>query len=498
MPLFPTLEQFYSEYEMPLARVFHEIDRRGVLVDQTRLTKFVKGIDEDLVKACAKIEAVVKLKVVPKGTKGKKTEAGTLNLSSVPELKKVLTDVLGIKLKKDWKTKNESTGEEALNEAYATTGNPVLKEILRVRELNKIRGTYASATLLDSVLYTSYSVTGTVTGRRSSRETPFTSENGHAIGTNVQNLPKQSELGKKFRECVIARPGKIFVSCDQVQAEDWIVCGIIADVSGDHAGLDELLQGVDRHKRLATQIFQKPELECIKGTMFRFMGKKTRHAGNYGMKAPKMAIELAKEGFSLGVKYCETLLERFHAYEPHIKSSFQRSIEDAIRNTRTLRTPIGRERYFFGLRPGENNDKIFKEAFSYIPQSTVGDNTGLAILFCERNVPGWVILDGHDAVTLEVEDSIDEVYKAYELLTESFNRIITFPNGTQIKIPIEFELGYDLRDEDSKGQFSKGFNPSKCADVKTGLRHTLDILHQLRSPHCHLSSGAVLQQSAQS
>jgi DNA polymerase-1 len=486
MPLFNSLLDFYEKYEMPLARVFHEIDKRGVLVDQERLTKFIQSIDQDLEKVCQKIESGVGLKVVPKQPKGTKSVAGVLNLSSVPQLKDVLKNRLKITLKKDWKTKEESTGEEALNEAYAKTSNPVLKEILRVRELNKIKGTYAEATLLDSTLYTSYAVTGTVTGRRSSRETPFTSATGHKIGTNVQNLPKQSELGKRFRECIVARPGKIFVSCDQVQAEDWVVCGIIADVSGDTKGLEELRLGVDRHKRLATQIFQKPESECGKGTMFRFMGKKTRHAGNYGMQAPKMSVELAKEGFSLGVKYCETLLERFHAFEPEIKNSFQNWVIGTLRATRILRTPVGRERYFFGLRPDADNSKLFKEAFSYVPQSTVGDNTGLSILYCERERPGWVIMDTHDAVTLEVEDSEGEIYEAVELLQESFNRTFTFPNGTIIKIPVEYTLGYDLKNEVE-------LDPKKCGDLKTGLASTYLLLHQLRKVPSVISSGVLLQ-----
>ena len=487
--LFKTLESFYNDYEMPLARVFHEIDRRGVLVDQTRLTSFIKGIDDDLQKACQKIETQIGIPVIPKQPKGAKKLAGVLNLSSVPGLKDVLKNRLKITLKKDWKTKNESTGEEALNEAYAQTGNPVLKEILRVRELNKIKGTYAEATLLDSVLYTSYSVSGTVTGRRSSRETPFTSESGHKIGTNIQNLPKQSELGKKFRECIIARPGKILVSCDQVQAEDWIVCAIIHDVSGNDSGLSELRRGVDRHRRLASQIFQKSEAECGKGTMFRFMGKKTRHAGNYGMQAPKMAVELAKEGFSLGVKYCETLLERFHAFEPEIRNSFQKSIEDNIRTSRTLRTPVGRERYFFGLRPDADNSKIFKEAFSYIPQSTVGDNTGLAILHCESVRPGWVIMDTHDAVTLELDDREDEILAGLELLRDAFDREFTFPNGTKIKIPIEYTLGYDLKNE---------MELVPLGDLRTGLNSTYPMLRQLRNLPYPISSGPLQQQLVQS
>jgi DNA polymerase I-like protein with 3'-5' exonuclease and polymerase domains len=468
VPLFKTLRDFYTEYEMPLAQVFHEIDRRGVLVSQERLANFLTYVDGELKDGCQKIENEVKLKVIAKGKKGTKPEKGVLNLSSPSQIKDALAS-LGIKLKKDRMTGKESTGEEALNEAYVQTGNSCLKEILRVRELNKIRGTYAEATLVDSILYTSYGVAGTVTGRRASRETPFTSSTGHKIGTNAQNLPKQSELGKRFRECIVSRPGRIFVSCDQAQAEDWIVQGIIADNGGGTRGLEELRKGTDRHQRLASEIFNKPLSECGKDTMYRFFGKKTRHAGNYDMRAPMMAVSLAKEGFHLGVKYCEFVLDRFHNAEPEIRNTFHFWVQSRLKNTRTLSTPIGRTRYFFGLRPGSDNSKIFKEAYSYVPQSTVGDNTGLSVLFCERTSPGGVIMDTHDAVTLEVEDSIEDIRNAINLLQASFDREIIFDNGLVLKIPVEFELGYDLKNEKKV--------PKECLDnLEIGLPAILATL----------------------
>jgi DNA polymerase I-like protein with 3'-5' exonuclease and polymerase domains len=472
-PLFKSLREFYYEYELPLAHAFYNIEQRGVLVDQTKLTKFKEYLDAKLEESCQKIEKEVKLKVVPRQPKGVKTPQGTLNLSSVQQLRKVITGSLHIKLKKDRDSGEESTGEEALNEAFAQTGNQVLKEILSVRELNKIKGTYAEATLVDSVLYSIYHVGGTKTGRRSSTETPFTAESGHKIGSNAQNLPNKTELGKRFYECIVSRPGKIFVHCDQSQAEDWIVSSIIADNGGGSFGLDELKAGIDRHKRLASQLFNKPPEQCTKtcGTIFRYMGKKTRHAANYGMKAPTMAVTLAKEGFSITKDYCELMLRRFHELEPQVRATFQYWVEQQLRDSRTLVTPFGRSRYFFGLRPGADNSKIFKEAYAQIPQSTVGDNTGLAILHCETVRPGWVLMDGHDAVVLEVEDSISEITKAIKLLEESFDREIEFPNGLKIKIPLEFGIGYDLRNEIE-------INP-KCLDTsETGLQHIWDTLRR--------------------
>lgn len=485
--LFNSLKSFYSDYEMPLARVLHEVDRRGVLVDPVRLVNYVTELDRRLASAIAKIEQPLGMKVIPKAPKGAKPTAGILNLSSPTQLRDVLLS-LKIPLKKERGAKSESTNEESLQQAFAETGNPILKEILIVRELNKLRGTYALAETVDNILYTIFKATGTVGGRRSSSETPFTASNGRKIGTNLQNIPKQSELGKAFRHCLVSRPGMVFVECDQVSAEDWIVWGIIADASGSTRGIEELRAGIDRHQVLASKIFNKPKSECGHGTLFRFFGKKTRHAGNYDMQAYRMSIELAKEGFNMGVRYCDALLMGFHNAEPEIRGVFHRWVQDCIRDTRTLRTPIGRERYFFGLRPYADNSKIYKEAYSYVPQSTIGDNTGLAILVVEAARP-WVILDTHDAVTLEVSDTVDSVIEACEILEKAFDREIVFPNGFTLKVPISYQIGYNLKDE---VEF-------KCEEFKEhGSRLISATLDQCRKLHFTSTLGAPLPVSAPS
>lgn len=458
MPLFKTLREFLDLYEMPLARAFYEIDNRGVMVDPERLERFVARLDSKLVTSCQIIENEVKMKVVPRMEKGVKTPPGMLNLSSPPQLIKVINEVLKIKLKTSWDSGNQTSSEEALNEAFAKTGNVALKEILVARELSKLKGTYAETALVDDILYTSYGVANTVTGRRSARATIFTHSNGKKIGTNAQTIPKQSELGRDFRECLVARPGRIFVSADQVQAEDWIVSALIADNGGGTTGLEELRNRIDRHKKLASAIFRVPLEQCGKGTLYRFMGKKTRHAGNYDEGAGMMASTLVKEGFRAEdfykssqyitlTQYCEVLLNGFHTAEPGIRGTFHNYIQQQLRASRTLQTPIGRERYFFGLRPGADNSKLYKEAYSYIPQSTVGDNTGLGVLYCESTKPGWVVLDAHDAITLEVPDNQASIREAAELLEAAFDRELTLPNGTVVKIPIEYEVGYDLKNE---------------------------------------------------
>jgi len=306
--------------------------------------------------------------------------------------------------------------------------------------LATIKGTFVETELLNDVLYCSYVVAGTKTGRRSSRK------NFLGLGTNQQNLPRHSKLGMMFRECIIARPGKIFLACDQKSAEDWGVHGLIADWSNGSCltGISELLSGLNRHQKLACFIFGRPENECGKDSIYYYLGKKTRHAGNYGMHGRTMSETLAGENIHIASDQCDYFLGKFHSLEPQIRDIFQKGVEEHLYRDHRLVTPIGRSRVFFDLRNHSDNAEVLRDAYSYIPQSTIGDNNGLSILHCESTSPGYVIADGHDSVTLEVEDNLSGLTAGVDLLQRGFDRTITFENGFQIRIPIEFELGYSL------------------------------------------------------
>jgi DNA polymerase I-like protein with 3'-5' exonuclease and polymerase domains len=434
-----TARQYYEWYMMPLSRCFYSINQRGIYVNPTKLGRLRHYIvEEELPKSITTISKSLAGRQV--FASGKKLPEGSLNLSSPAQIIEMLK-TLGMQVPKKKRADNtwsESSDEESLNELFAQTGNPILKELLRVRELNHLLGNDVDVELENSILYGAFFTTGTVTGRRSCRA------NYLGLGGNLQNRPKHTDLASRIRECYEARQGKIFVKCDQVSAEDWLVTGIIADQSGDYGGFNELLQGLDRHAKLAAFIFGKPVDLCGKETPERFMGKKVRHAGNYDMEAFRFAAEMAKEGHVVNMQFCEWLLERFHTSNPGIRNVYHRYIQEELRLRRSLTTPFGFTRQFFGLRDYGDNKKIMKEGYAQIPQGTVGTNTGFAILWLEQNHPGHVILDDHDAVTLEVADNLGEVLNATSWLQEAFNRTIRLPRGLEFRIPIEIELGYDL------------------------------------------------------
>jgi len=446
--LFPTLREFYYDYQLPLAHALHHVEQRGLLMDMVRLDKVRKHIDDEIAKESLLISDAIKLPVF--GYKKDLTKAAKvansplegygLCLNSPVDVAKII-NWCGLKVPNSRKTHNPTTDDATLHKLFGESGNPVLKSILATRELIKIKGTYVDTQLYNNVLYCSYISIGTVTGRRSSRA------NFLGLGTNGQNIPKHSKLGKMYRHCIVSRPGKIFLSCDQKGAEDWLVQGIIADVTGNEAPLNELRAGINRHRKLAAILFGKPESDCTKDSMYYYLGKRTRHAGNYDMREQTMSETFAREGHAIPPNVCRGLLDKFHIAEPDIQKGFQTYVIDELTRNRELVTPIGRRRTFLALRSYSDNSSIFREGFAYIPQSSVGDNTGLAIIYCERQRPGLVVADGHDAVYLEVDDDSDSIRKGIALLDASFDRTLTLPvRGVEIKIPVEFELGYNLRD----------------------------------------------------
>jgi uracil-DNA glycosylase len=485
----PSLRTFYESYEMLLARAFHDVDKRGIYTDEHALRSLrievVKELDEKSVEISKNLGGRPTVYSAQMGTKLAKAlgvpSASIFNTSSVKQLKDILHE-LKIKLKVKRETRRETTNDDSLNEAFATTGNPILKNILRIRELNKVLGTYIDSKYEANIFYSCYSVTGTVTGRRASRK------NFLGYGSNGQNQPKHSDLGEKFQGIFIARPGFVLISVDQASAEEWVVQGIIADVSGDQKGINELYDsiatGISRHARLASAIFGLPlERTNNKECLEYYVGKKVRHAGNYDMQADKMAVVMASEGFPTNRQFCDGVLKRFHEVEPGIRGVFHKFIQTELCKHRVLRTPLGRERVFHGLRPYGDNGKIFREGYAYIPQSTIGDNNGMAILYCEQRSPGLVLADGHDSVLLEVPDSYDSVLESCALLTRAYDRTLYFPNGFAVKIPIDFKIGYSM----------KGLKKCPGDSNPTGLKAIYDTLKEQQNLLRSTTGGQQLQ-----
>lgn len=452
-----------NQYLHALQAIYHRIDSRGILVSKDRLRDASNYIDSDISKQCSIVSNVWSIPCyIGAANKPAVGLGGSINLNSSSGANTPLEQLkrMGFKIPKTSARdedgnyiSKESLAELTLQKIYATNqfgtpgGDPAIRALLRIRELATLRSRYINANLYNyqgqSLFITNYNCAGTVTGRRGSRKHSF------GYGGNAQNFPKHGELAKVFRRCLVARPGKILLMVDQMQAEDWPTSAL----AQNREALDDLVKGIDRHRKLGCLIFDLPWDHYTdsqwKDSIERFLGKKTRHANNYGMRGNTMSDSLAKEGHSLTPAQCTAILDKVNKVDPSVDQVFHKYIKDCLYADRTLRTPFKRERIFFGLRPGEtgSNNKIYNEAFSYIPQSTVGDNTGFAVYALEtgnESTRGAILQEGHDSIVQEIDDTPDAIWTYLQATKKAFDRTIRFHNGIEVNIPVEGEIGYDF------------------------------------------------------
>lgn len=422
-----------SSYEHDLAVAFHRIDNRGLYVDESMLgdvREFMRVEVDDALNIIKNQWGIDVWRGVDKSRTGINLNATQKQL--IPHL-----EALGFKVPKKRGSESKTADELALIRMYADTGDPALKQLLRIREIDAV-GKFVNANLCESIYYCGYNVAGTNTGRRGSVQHIF------GLGNNAQNIPKYNALGKKFRRCIKPRPGKIFFNVDQVQAEDWGV----ASLSYNLKALEDMRNGVDRHTKLASFIFSKPEAQIAKYPD-RFLGKKFRHANNYEMGANTASEQLAKEGFAFSPAACQVMIDRVNQFDPSIRKVFHEYIRLELERTHCLTTPLGRERQFLGLRPKDKNIMVYKEAFAFIPQSLIGDNNGMSLLIIEYYSDD-IVNECHDSITREVDDNEKSLVAALKLSKRAYDREITFPNGITVKVPIEAEIGYNFSENDPK------------------------------------------------
>lgn len=473
--------QIGADYLCKLQALYRHVERKGILVDTLKLEQTRKEINDLIQENLKVISSIWGIHVyIGAANDDRSATSVNLNASSGSRTPLLYLKSLGYEIPKlssrdedgEYISK-ESLAELAIQKMLAKNqfnhpqGDPVLIAILNIRELATLKNRYVNANLYikdsNSIFLSSYNVAGTTTGRRSSKKHVFN------YGNNAQNFPKHGELAYLFRKCLVARPGKILLAVDQIQAEDWPVSALARNTSA----LEELQNNVDRHRKLACSIFELnwdhfTDKEW-KDSIQRYLGKKTRHANNYGMQGQTMSDSLAKEGKSYTPAVCTAILAKVNQIDPTIENIFHEYVRKCLYLDRTLRTPFRRERQFFGLRAGDNsgNNKIFREAFSYIPQSTVGDNTGftiydLGILAREDKLPFSVIQESHDSIVQEIDEDPQTIWEYVQRTREASKRVIRI-GDIEFEIPWEGELGYSFAE--SETLFSAEHKTKKLVDL---------------------------------
>src|SRR4029079_8502646 len=128
------------------------------------------------------------------------------NVNSTPQLRKILFEKLGLVPVKKTKT-GPSTDADSLQKLAEE--HPIVENLLRYREVEKLRNTYADAlpplVHTDGRIHATFNQLATTTGRISS-EAP-----------NLQNIPVRSSAGRELRKAFIADDGCVLLTADYSQ-----------------------------------------------------------------------------------------------------------------------------------------------------------------------------------------------------------------------------------------------------------------------------------------
>jgi DNA polymerase-1 len=438
-------EHFYWDYVNKLHQAYVDIERQGWRIDEERRKELYNKYKSLEDKNDKELESLCGRFVNVNSSQGK---------GSIPDL---LYNTLGI-------PKREGTGEEILvsllaNTVKDETHKKILSLILEQRRIKKTIGTYIlSLPDFDYRMRTGYRIVGTESGRTSTsllkppvRPDYTINRNGKkvkkSIGVAFQTLTKHGEIGPDIRSMYIPDEDHVFLEIDSSQAE----ARIVALLAEDYDLLNRFNSGEDIHSWSASHFLSVP-LEVVladkklSGGM-RFIGKEVRHAFAYGMKNHRCMLTINTDARKFGVPVnlseaeADRLLKKAHGLHPGVRTTFHEGIIDVLKNNRrTLINPYGRIRQHFE-RWGED---LFGEAWNYIPQSTVRDLVGHAILEVRSKKPSIRIFgESHDALYLH--SKIGEEKEDAEIVSEAMSREIDFSKCSlkrdKLRIPCEVMIG---------------------------------------------------------
>ena len=230
----------------------------------------------------------------------------------------------------------------------------------------------------------------------------------------------------------------------------------------------EFLQ-IDISVYLASSIDDLPKLprwkelaEAIKSDERKYhIGKMLCHASNYGMEANTFktnVLEQTDGQLVLTTKEAAELLASYHELFPELRRWHER-VKEELRRTRTLRNLFGYPRYFTKAWC----DKFVKEAIAFVPQSTVGTITNLALTELqadiERNKRNWHIFNNkHDSYAAMVP--LDETAEAVKVMGVYLERDLVSSLGVAFKMRSEAQVGMNW------AKYHKEHNPLGMKEVK--------------------------------
>ena len=362
----------YCAVELPTVEVLRKMESRGIRVDVGALGALSDEMAARIDETRARIWNLAGVE---------------FNVASPKQLGEVLFGTLGLPHGKKTRTGEYSTGAAVLEELRWDW--PIVEEVLRYRELTKLKGTYVDVlpTLLDSEgrVHTTFNQTVAATGRLSSTD------------PNLQNIPVRSELGARIRAAFVARDDRHVLVC-----ADWsqIELRVLAHLSGDPELRAAYREGADIHRRTAAILQGMPE--GLVSDADRRRAKAINFGVIYGMSAFRLAKE-QKIPLSAAKEFVDGYFENFSRVR-----AFSEEIVRAARRDGYVTTLFGHRRAIPELNAENRNLQAQGErmAVNSVIQGTAADLMKLAMVrvdraIAESGIDAKMLLQVHDELVLE-------------------------------------------------------------------------------------------------
>jgi DNA polymerase I len=374
------LDSVFEKIDLPVAGVIAEIERAGIRIDP----KALEAMSQTMEKEVRRLEKEIW-----------DLAGQEFNVNSPTQLAEILFDKLNLQPPfKRGRGRVRSTAAEVLEDIAEQHLMPA--KVIEYREVAKLKGTYVDALpkLIHREtgrLHTSFSQTGTATGRLSSWD------------PNLQNIPIRTELGRQIRAAFVAEPGKVLVGADYSQIE----LRVMAHFSNDPVLIEAFRNGEDIHARTAQEVFGVgPMAQTAEH-------RRASKAINYGIIYGLSPFGLAQQ-LGIAQKEAASFINAYFARYRGVKEYLDRVLTET-RSTGVARTLFGRIRPIPEINSPQVQLRNFAErtALNSPLQGTAADLIKMAMIAIDRRLSDKklqtkMILQVHDELLFEAPESESE------------------------------------------------------------------------------------------
>jgi DNA polymerase-1 len=397
------LTDLYERFELPLVRVLAKMEAAGIRVDR----EFLDSLSSELSQQCELLVARIY------------AHAGEeFNVNSTPQLRAILFDKLGLVPVKKTKT-GPSTDADSLQKM--ADEHPIVEDLLRYREVEKLRSTYADALppliQADGRIHATFKQTDTTTGRISS-EAP-----------NLQNVPVRTADGREMRRAFVAEDGYGLLTADYSQIE----LRVLAHLAEDPGLIDAFERGADVHTTTAAAVFGVPEAQ-VDDAQRRF-AKVVNYGLAYGMEAYGLGQRL-----DIPTGEAAKILDAYFGSFPNVKTYMQQTVREARERGYTT-TIFGRRRQITELASDNFRIRQMGERMAQNApvQGSAADVFKLAMIQLDAALEASssrsrMLLTVHDELVLEVPT---RERKKVEATVRD-----VMENVTELRVPLVVDIGF--------------------------------------------------------